>query len=144
MRKGLVLDANILIRAVLGVRVRTLLECYEENCEFYSPDVCFLEARRHLPQILGNRGLDAGPALAVLDEIARLVQPIESALYQSFEAVARTRIAPRDLRDWPVVALALALNLADLDRGSGFLRQRYCHLDDRPRRDLSAGGMKSP
>ena len=49
--------------------------------------------------------------MAVLDEIARLVQPIEPALYQSFEAVARTRIAPRDLRDWPVVALALALNL---------------------------------
>jgi len=32
-------------------------------------------------------------------------------LYQSFEAVARARIAPRDLHDWPVVALALALNL---------------------------------
>jgi len=39
------------------------------------------------------------------------VQPIEPALYQSFEAVARARIAPRDLHDWPVVALALALNL---------------------------------
>lgn len=111
MRKGLVLDANILIRAVLGVRVRTLLECYEENCEFYSPEACFLEARRHLPQILGYRGLDPGPALAVLDEITRLVQPIERTLYQSFEAVARTRMAPRDLRDWPVMALALALNL---------------------------------
>jgi predicted nucleic acid-binding protein len=112
MRKGLVLDANILIRAVLGMRVRTLLERYEESCEFCSPDVCFLEARRHLPQILGNRGLDAGPALGVLDGIARLVQPIEQELYRSFEAVARTRIAPRNLRDWPVVALALALNLS--------------------------------
>ena len=55
MRKGLVLDANILIRAVLGVRVRTLLERYEKICEFYGPDVCFLEARRYLPQIVGNR-----------------------------------------------------------------------------------------
>ncbi len=63
------------------------------------------------PFFVGNRGLDVGPALTVLDEIARLVQPIEPALYQSFEAVARTRMAPRDLRDWPVVALALALNL---------------------------------
>ena len=96
---------------MLGVRVRTFLERYEKICEFYSPDVCFLEARRYLPPIVGNRGLDAGPALAVLDEIARLVQLIEPVLYQFFEAVARTRIAPRDLRDWPVVALALALNL---------------------------------
>ena len=111
MRKGLVLDANILIRAVLGVRVRTLLERYEESGEFYSPEACFLEARRYLPQILGNRGLDARPALAVLDEIARLVQPIEQALYQSFEADARARMERRDPRDWPVVALALALNL---------------------------------
>lgn len=102
---------NLLIRAVLGVRVHTLLERYEESCEFYSPDVCFLEARRYLSQILGNRGLGAGPALGVLDETTHLVQPIEQALYQSFEAVARTRMAPRDLRDWSVVALALALNL---------------------------------
>jgi len=29
-RKGLVLDANILIRAVLGRRVRELLETYED------------------------------------------------------------------------------------------------------------------
>jgi len=68
MSKGLVLDANILIRAVLGVRVRTLLERYEESGEFYSPEACFLEARRYLPQILGNRGRrqPGSPALEAL------------------------------------------------------------------------------
>jgi predicted nucleic acid-binding protein len=30
-RKGLVLDANILIRAVLGQRVRQILEKYEDK-----------------------------------------------------------------------------------------------------------------
>jgi hypothetical protein len=34
--KGLVLDANILIRAVLGTRVRSLLEKYEDSAEFYA------------------------------------------------------------------------------------------------------------
>jgi predicted nucleic acid-binding protein len=34
-RKGLVLDANILLRAVFGVRVRALLETYEEEVSFY-------------------------------------------------------------------------------------------------------------
>jgi hypothetical protein len=35
-RKGLVLDANILMRAVLGRRVRELLEAYEDVATFYS------------------------------------------------------------------------------------------------------------
>jgi predicted nucleic acid-binding protein len=40
-RKGLVLDANILIRAVFGQRVRQILEAYEDVAGFYSPDACF-------------------------------------------------------------------------------------------------------
>ena len=36
-RRGLVLDANILMRAVLGRRVRELLERYEDSATFYSP-----------------------------------------------------------------------------------------------------------
>jgi len=38
-RKGLVLDANILLRAVFGQRVRELLEAFEDTVIFYSPDV---------------------------------------------------------------------------------------------------------
>jgi PIN domain len=44
-RKGLVLDANILIRAVFGQRVRQILEAYENVASFCSPDVCFQDAR---------------------------------------------------------------------------------------------------
>ncbi len=109
--KGLVLDANILIRAVLGTRVRSLLERYEDVVEFYSPDICYNEARQHLPMILKRRGLDSGPAMCVLEGLTSLVQPIEQSLYQSYEMRARSRMVGRDLRDWPVMALALALNL---------------------------------
>ncbi len=35
--KGLVLDANILLRAVLGVRVFRLIEAYTELMAFYTP-----------------------------------------------------------------------------------------------------------
>jgi hypothetical protein len=35
--KGLVLDANILIRAALGRRVREILEFYENVASFCSP-----------------------------------------------------------------------------------------------------------
>jgi hypothetical protein len=37
-RKGVVLDANILLRAVFGIRVRQILERYEDVAAFYSPD----------------------------------------------------------------------------------------------------------
>jgi hypothetical protein len=57
--KGLVLDANILIRAVLGKRVRSLLEKYEDSVEFCAPDLCFEQAREYLPAILQGRGVDA-------------------------------------------------------------------------------------
>ena len=42
--KCLVLDANILIRAVLGKKVRSLIEQYVDNVNFYTPDVCYQDA----------------------------------------------------------------------------------------------------
>ena len=68
-RKGLVPDANILIRAVLGRRVRSLLETYEDSTDFYAPDVCFDDAREYVPGVLGSRGEDPEVGLAVLEQI---------------------------------------------------------------------------
>ncbi len=110
-RKGLVLDANILIRAVLGKRVRAVLLAYEDTADFYSPDMCFLEARRYLPDLLGKRGLDPNLGLPVLDRLSALVRPVAREVYQDYEWLARQRLRPRDVEDWPVAALALALNL---------------------------------
>ena len=70
--KGLVLDANILIRAVLGKRVRSLLDKYEGSVEFYTPDLCFEQAREYLPAILESRDIDPRSGLAVLNEIKLL------------------------------------------------------------------------
>ena len=42
--KGVVVDANILLRAVFGQRVRHILEQYEEAVNFYTPDACMEEA----------------------------------------------------------------------------------------------------
>lgn len=58
-RKGIVLDANILVRAVLGARVRTLLEAYEDDVEFFAPDVCFEDAREYIPSVTGRARCDA-------------------------------------------------------------------------------------
>ena len=84
-RKGLVLDANILIRAVLGRRVRSLLETYEDYTDFYAPDVCFEDARKYIPGVLTSRGEDPDVGSVVLEQIRALVTPVHRALYQDLE-----------------------------------------------------------
>ncbi|MBM3783767.1 MAG: nucleotide-binding protein [Acidobacteria bacterium] len=105
----LVLDANILIRAVLGSRVLGLLRQYAGPVEFLAPDVAFQEAREHLPGVLETRKIPVAPAMATLDLLIGLVQTVEAETYATFESVARERIDRRDKDDWPVLAAALAL-----------------------------------
>lgn len=66
----LVLDANILIRAVLGRRARTIITTYSNTIELFAPDVAFAEAREHLPKVLSKRGPPTEPALALLESLA--------------------------------------------------------------------------
>jgi predicted nucleic acid-binding protein len=46
-------DANILIRAVLGRRVRQLIDTYAgQGVRFFAPDVAFDDAEKYLPSLL--------------------------------------------------------------------------------------------
>jgi predicted nucleic acid-binding protein len=109
-RKGLVLDANILIRAVFGQRVRQILEAYEDVAGFYSPDVCFQDARKYIPDLSERRGFDPAVGLSVLDQIGRMVEPVDRSLYEDYENLARERVLTRDADDWPIIAVALLLD----------------------------------
>jgi len=51
-RKHLVIDANILIRAVLGTKVFTLLDTFADRIAFVTAQVAFDDAARHLPGVL--------------------------------------------------------------------------------------------
>ena len=104
-----ILDANILIRAVLGKRVREILETHSARIRFFAPDTAFEEAREHLPAILLKRGVEPEAAFAVLDELPVLIGCIDSEIYGPFEIAARQRLQSRDEEDWPVLATALAL-----------------------------------
>jgi predicted nucleic acid-binding protein len=108
--KRLVLDANILLRAVFGVRVRSLLESYEESVTFYTPDVCFNDARKYIPAVSAKRRLDSAAGLLVLDRLARLIEVIDQDLYGQHEPTARERMRSRDIADWPIVATSLLLD----------------------------------
>jgi len=46
--KAIVLDANILIRAVLGKQVRELIFNHAETVKFFAPDVAYADARKYL------------------------------------------------------------------------------------------------
>lgn len=104
-----VLDANILIRAVLGRRVREILETHFTKLRFFAPDTAFREAREHLPKLLEKRGINPEVAIPVLDELSALIGCVDDEIYGPFETAARQRLQRRDEEDWPVLATALAL-----------------------------------
>ena len=108
--KRIVLDANILIRAVLGVRVRELIEQYGQDTAFFAPEFAFAEAARNLPVIAAKRGLDPQPLLDSLGWLRVVVDSLPAHVTDPLEHAAMARIGSRDAMDWPIVAAALALN----------------------------------
>jgi len=106
----IVLDANILIRAVLGRRVRQIIDTYASHgARFFAPDVAFDDARKYLPPLLKKRGLPHADVPASLKYLQIVVEPVTHELYCVCEDQARQRLRGRDESDWPVLAAALAL-----------------------------------
>jgi len=109
----IVLDANILIRAVLGRRVRELLETYAaRGVAFYSPEAAYADAEKYLPALLTRRGASDVDLPAALVYLRSLIKPVGLEVFGPFESEARQRLRGRDEEDWPVLAIALALSCA--------------------------------
>ena len=108
--KAIVLDANILIRAVLGKRVRELILEHAATIKFFAPDVAYADARKYLPALLDKRGVNSAAAMTVLDALEAVVLPLAFDLYSGLEQQALQRIARRDVDDWPVLACAMAIS----------------------------------
>lgn len=111
--RPIVLDANILIRSVLGEKVTALLTAHAASIDFLAPDTAFDEARQHLPTILRARGDDgtgAAAALQKLDAVMAFVTPVPASSYGSLRQQALVRISQRDPHDWQVLACAMLLS----------------------------------
>jgi len=106
--RALVLDANILIRAVLGIRVRRILENYD-SVSFFVPELALSEAREHLATLVTRRGGDPSKAFRLLEAMLGLVDLVGPDVYGEHETEARKRLGSRDPDDWPILASALAL-----------------------------------
>jgi predicted nucleic acid-binding protein len=110
--RTIVLDANVLMRAVLGRRVVRLLERFASQVTFLAPEVAFDDVHEHLASVLTKRGeLNAlQPALEKLTKLRLAVRAMDPAEYESMKPAALARIGPRDPDDWSILACALALN----------------------------------
>lgn len=108
-KKAIVLDANILIRAVLGRRVREFIVKNADLVQFFAPDVAYADARKYLPSLLEKSGVKSEPAMAVLDALESIVRPLELGVYEGLQTQALQRIAMRDADDWPVLACAMTI-----------------------------------
>ena len=108
----IVLDANILIRAVLGRRVRQLIDTYAgQGVRFFAPDVAFDDAERYLPPLLKKRGKPHADFSASLEYLRNIIEAVTPELYAVFESEARQRLRGRDESDW----LACAVWTEDAD-----------------------------
>src|ERR1700704_2710028 len=106
----IVLDANILIRAVLGRRVWLLIDTYAaQRVRFFAPDIVFEDAEKYLPLLLKKRDKPVVDLSASLRYLRNIIEPVAPELYAVFESDARQRLRGRDENDWPVLATALAL-----------------------------------
>lgn len=106
----IVLDTNILIRAVLGRRVRQMLDAYaEQGVRFFAPDVAFADAAKYLPALLRKRDKPTEDLSASIDYLRSIIEVTDPEFYGAFEPDARERLRGRDEDDWPVLATALAL-----------------------------------
>ena len=79
--RTIVLDANVLMRAVLGRRVDRLLESFAAQVTFLAPEVAFDDVREHLASVLAKRGeLNAlQPALEKLTKLRLAVRAVNQA-----------------------------------------------------------------
>lgn len=108
----LILDANILIRAVLGKRVKVIITTFASTTDFLAPEEAYEDVGRHLQGILTkhNRADEVEDAVAYLTQLRALVLPVPEELYLDHKDDALARIKHRDPDDWPVLAAALAFD----------------------------------
>jgi predicted nucleic acid-binding protein len=108
--KRIILDANILIRAVLGTKVRDLIQEFSPTTQFFTPDLCHEDAVKYLPILFTKRNLSPEDALNVLANLTYFIHIVDSSVYSLYEVEAKQRIAVRDINDWSIVAASLLLD----------------------------------
>src|SRR5437899_12315841 len=73
---------DILIRAVLGRRVRQLIDTFAvQGVRFFAPDVAFDDAEKYLPPLLKKRGKPHADFSASLEYLRNIIEAVTPELY---------------------------------------------------------------
>ncbi|MFW6732803.1 MAG: PIN domain-containing protein [Synechococcus sp.] len=107
------LDANILIRGCLGVRVRALIADSAREVDFFVAEANASEASGYINELAARRGLDPQICQEAFLSLMEVVQIVDSTWIKTARDEALKRI--RDPADWP----ALALPLPAMAHGAG-------------------------
>lgn len=107
--RSLVLDANILIRAAVGVKALYLIEANADQVRFFAPDVAFNDARAYLPELIRRRGLCVDSGLCAFEALRESITLLDEPFYEPLKSRALQRVGRRDPDDWPILACALTL-----------------------------------
>ncbi len=83
--------------------MRNSIEKYANSAQFFTPDVCFADARKYLPALFAKRNLPVDEAIAVLEELTNFIAAVDVSLYEIYAVEAKQRITMRDIDDWPIV-----------------------------------------
>lgn len=105
----LVLDANIMISALLGRSFPFLLELFEDGVRLFAPVQQLAETRHKLGQ---RPGIPSAWADAQMGRLNAIVVPLHPALLDKYEDKARSRLGQRGQPDWPVLAATYATKAA--------------------------------
>jgi predicted nucleic acid-binding protein len=108
--KRLVIDANILIRAVFGQRVPQLIFSHCSQLALYVAEANHDEAVHYLAQLAPARGLAEDIWRCALNNVMACIQLVSQDELELVEEQALARIGQRDKHDWPAVAAALLLD----------------------------------
>jgi predicted nucleic acid-binding protein len=112
MAKTLILDTNILLRAVFGTKVPMLLAKYQKETDFLTPEYCYAELEKHAYAIGIQKGVPAENIRQAIERLKCVVDAVPVEIYAYKEKDAKNRIGERDIDDWPIVALALTFQCA--------------------------------
>lgn len=104
----IVLDANILVSAIMGVQTeRVLAAAIGQGLTLGVPEAQILESARVLTEKLGFTHEEAQLAL---ETVTAIVTPLGTEFYGAKEEAARHRLHQRAQSDWPVLAAALTID----------------------------------
>lgn len=103
----MIVDANVLLGAMLGSSIWRLERLSSEGVLLLSPFHQFAETRAVLHLKLGAA---ASLVASKMDRLAEVVGELDPDMYLPFEQDARARIENPRSRDWPVLAAAMALD----------------------------------